>query len=361
MNSFSVMSEQKKTDTTKTVRVTTIVVSIFFLVLLAFVGSIGIVYGLPQSSLGKRIRTIAPYPAVLIDYRHSVAFSDLDENLYAVKRSYESQADALSQSGLRVDFSTADGQKRLMIHEKELINKAIEDRVVEMLAKDRGINITPETVHERIDRKIKEVGNQGELEERLRRIYGWSIADFEDKVVRPSLYMEELEKVFVRDVDRSSQAKQKITQANEDLRAGTSFDQVAARYSDGSTAQEGGDLGWVAVNDLVPEIATALKTQSLHRPSNIIESSIGFHIVVLEERKKDKDEGDMVRLKQIFTRKLSFVDWLKEEQKKHSVQVLFRGYHWNPETVRIEFTDPNMEKFEEVSREQWSGDASLVF
>jgi parvulin-like peptidyl-prolyl isomerase len=352
--------EKTKPEKPKKVKIRTAILAVAVLASVLALGSAVAVYAAPESAMGRFLRKALPYPAVVINGRETISFRELDENLRSIRRFYESQADKLSESGWRVDFSTPEGQKRLALHEKELLNKMTEDAVIEMLAKERGITITQETVRQEFDRKLKELGDEEGLKEKLDRLYGWGIADFQEKIVRPSMYKEELEKAFAREVDTSSDAKKKIEEARQALRDGKSFEDVAGDYSEWATAQDGGDLGWIAVEDLAPEIVAALKNQTPNRPGEVIESSLGFHIVLLEEKKREQGR-DTVRLKQIFARKLTFSDWLSDQMARQSVRVWFRGYGWNPESARIEFTRPEMKAFEEKPPEQFQGDASLIF
>ncbi|HLB01016.1 MAG TPA: peptidylprolyl isomerase [Bacteroidota bacterium] len=75
----------------------------------------------------------------------------------------------------------------------------------------------------------------------------------------------------------------------DSIRAGGDFADFARRYSeDAATAAEGGDLGFWKRGEFVPdfeEIVFSLKEGEI---SNIVETSRGFHIVQLVERRGDK-------------------------------------------------------------------------
>jgi parvulin-like peptidyl-prolyl isomerase len=283
----------------------------------------------------------------------------MDSNLASIRRFYESQSEAFSEAGWRVDFSTEEGQKRLALRERDLLNKMIEDSVIEKLARQRGVKITPETVRQNVDRKLKESQSEEAVEERLFRLYGWDIEDFENKVVRPEMYREELEKIFLKEADTISQAKKKAEEALSALHEGVLFEEVAARYSEGATAREGGALGWVAVNDLVPEIIQAVKTQSLNQPGGIVESPLGFHILLVQEKKREKNQ-DMVNMRQIFVRKLTFAEWLSEQMKGFDIILLAKDYEWDVERSSAEFRDSSMRAFEEKLLKDVQGDMSLI-
>jgi parvulin-like peptidyl-prolyl isomerase len=318
------------------------------------------IYAFSGSGLSERLRKVFPYPVALVGDGGFISFRELDENLASVRRFYENQSESFAKAGLRIDFSTPEGRKRLSIREKELLDKMIEDAAIEVLAEERGIRISDEAVRQNLDRKLKESGNESDVKERLARLYGWSLDDFEEKVVRPETYKEELEKAFLRETDTSLRAKRKIEEAKKALDGGLSFEEAAARYSEGATGREGGDLGWISVEDLSPEVAGAVKDQPLNRATDIVESDLGFHILVVREKKKE-DGGELVSLRQIFARKTVFADWLTEQMGRIPVRILSSEYRWNVEKSRVDFERPDMRAFEEEHFRNSQGDASVLF
>jgi parvulin-like peptidyl-prolyl isomerase len=352
------MKEQKKT---KSISVKTLLLSGAFILVVVLIGLATFAYFLPQNALAMRIRETLPYPALVINGTHPILFREVDGNVASIRRFYESQSSDLSKEGLRVDFSTPDGHKRLMLREKELLNKMIEDKAIEILAKQRNITITQNSVTKSVDQKISTLGNNKEsVAQQLARLYGWTIPDFEQKVVLPQMYKDALVRVYAQGLDTSSQAKQKITAAENDLKQGTSFENVAKKYSEGQSAQNGGELGFIPVSNLAPEIKQAIQNQKINQVSNVVESSLGFHLVAVEERKQEQGQ-DTVRLKQIFAKKLTFSDWLTSQMKQMNIIVFFKGYMWDKDTARIEFNQPEMKLFEENAAQSSQGDASLFF
>lgn len=310
-------------------------------------------YGMVQSFVIK-----TPLPSVVVGYRDMISFRELAQNMKSIKRFYESQD--FSKVGLRVDFSTDEGQKRLRVREKEVLNKMLEDAVVMRLAKERKIFVSREMARQGVARKLEEYGSGREVEEKLQRLYGWKLADFEDKVVLPSLYEDKLNESFLKEVDPISKAKSKIEKAAEQLRQEAPFGEVVKQYSEGQTADKGGDLGWFALSDLALELRSPVSLQKVGVAGSVIESSLGFHIVLVEEVKKEKNT-DLYRIKQIFVRKTTFADWLTEEMKKMSILVLDPMYRFDEEAARIEFRDEEWKRYEQELIEKASGDASFFF
>lgn len=321
----------------------------FFFLLVAYV--------LPRSGGVERLVRGLPLPEVVVGYRSGITFRELSANLDSVKRFYENQD--FSKIGLRVDFSTEDGKKRLKVREKEVLNKMLEDQAIVLLARKRGTFISQEVAHQNVTRKLEEYGSATQVKDNLKRLYGWDLADFEEKVVLPSLYEDKLKESFLKEVDPTNVAQKKIEQAAELLRQGIPFADVVKQYSDGQTAQSGGDLDWFSLADLAPELRNPVTAQKVGVPGNVIESSLGFHIVLIDEQ-KDEKEGRLYRIRQIFARKETFADWLSEQMKTLPIWVLAPEYRYDKETARIEFKDPVWQKYEEDLYKKASGDPSFL-
>jgi parvulin-like peptidyl-prolyl isomerase len=157
-----------------------------------------------------------------------------------------------------------------------------------------------------------------------------------------------------------AQTKEKITQAKSELESGKDFAEVARKYSDGSSKENGGELGWVDSEQVVPELKSILFDGQSYKKNDIIESSIGFHIVEIEN-KKNENGKDLLQLRQIFVAKYAFVDWLVEQKKQMRVWVPLRTFTWDSKMGTIDFRDEEMRTFEKEERVKAQGDASIMF
>lgn len=343
----------------KRIRWSTALYGVLALAIVFFSLSLIFVYFIPRTSpIVNSIVDRMPYPVIVVGYRQTLSFREVADNLKAVKRFYENQD--FGQVGIRIDFTTEDGKKRLKVREREVLNKMLEDQVVLFLAKERGIFISSEMARQGVSRKLEEYGNGQDVSESLSRLYGWTLADFEQKVVIPSLYEEKLNEMFLKEVDPASLAQDKIEKAAEALRHGEDFDAVVKKYSDGQTADMGGDLGWFALTDLAPELRSPISLQKVGTTGNVIESNLGFHIVRVEEVKKEKDV-QLYRLKQIFARKTTFADWLSEKMKTIPIWVFGTEFRYDRESTTIKFRDASWQQYEEELYKKASGDPSFFF
>jgi foldase protein PrsA len=342
------------------VKPSVVVYSLLIIIAVFFAAVTALVYGF---GTGSKIAKVAvkyiPFPAAVVDYCHFISIGQLDSNLQSVRNFYESQD--FSEVGLRVDFSTEDGEKRLKVRERQLLNKMIEDKVMELLARQKGIRINQKLVSQNVSRKLQEYGNKEEVKEDLARLYNWNLEDFEEKVVRPDMYKDELEKIaYEESKSRRQDAEEKIKKAKQELDSGKEFSETARSYSEGLTAQDGGELGWFKKEQLLPKLAEIAFSLNEGDASQIIESELGYHIINLEE-KKSEESGELVRISQIFVRQFSFADWLEEQMKDIKFFVPIKDYYWNQESLTAEFRSEDLKKFEEKILEEFQGDASVMF
>lgn len=352
------MSEKK--EKIKKVKLTTMILAILGSFFLLFLVLIVMVYRFSDSiKLPNFLSNRIFLPAVMIENKNFITIGEVNSNLASIKRFYENQD--FSSLGVRVDFNTADGKKRLKIREKELVNKMIEDRMIEIMAKDRGINISNKIVGENVDRKLNEYGNEKEIRGSLEKLYGWSLGDFEEIIVKPSLYKDELEKWLEKNdgKEKNESSKNKALEISEKLKNGEEFEALAKSVSEGGTSDSGGRLGWFKEDQISVEIKEDVLSLEIGGVSSILESKMGYHIIKLNETKEvDGQKG--YDISQIFFPKKSFANWLSEEIAKKKVTILLMGYDWNPKTGMVEFSDKSMDEFEKKTLNSFQGDASLL-
>jgi parvulin-like peptidyl-prolyl isomerase len=186
-----------------------------------------------------------------------------------------------------------------------------------------------------------------------------TMRDFEEKVVLPDLYEEKLIAVYDKEDAHASQAEQRIREARQALDSGMSFDQVVLQYSDGRTKEIGGDLGWFLLKNLSKNLQPSVAKQKVGIVGDVIESEIGFHIILVEGTKQE-GEQTFYRLKQVFVKKKTAADWLTERMRASPPIILSREYVWDAETARIEFQKSDMKQFEQELFEENQKNTSFI-
>lgn len=72
--------------------------------------------------------------------------------------------------------------------------------------------------------------------------------------------------------------------------AGEDFSQLAVRFSNGSKALQGGDLGWMQPSEIPTFFSEAANTLSVGETSQVIESPSGFHLIQLADENDGSEQ-----------------------------------------------------------------------
>lgn len=312
------------------------------------------------SETARRVAAAAHLPALVSTSPSFFVYStaQLRDDVASVRRFYENQD--FSSIGMRVDFSTDDGKKRLLVRERGILNKVIEDRVIKSLVDESGERVTDAEVDQNVQRRLHEFGiDENKIRESLDRLYGWEVEDFKEKVVKTELYKDKARKIF-EDRDEKSKdeaAHAKILSAKSRLDSGKSFSDTAKEFSEGATASQDGDLGWIELSGAEPNLAEAISRMKVNDRSDIIETSVGYHIIELRGMREDAGVK-LYRIYQVIARKETFADWVNAYIKKASLWVLLPDYRWNEETGYVEFKNPVMNEFESKWNEKMTPSSS---
>ncbi len=83
------------------------------------------------------------------------------------------------------------------------------------------------------------------------------------------------------DDDTREEALQKAQDILDQINAGEiTFEEAVEEYSDDSSADDGGDVGWDVLNSFVDEYQEALDELSVDEISGVVESDYGYHIIM---------------------------------------------------------------------------------
>lgn len=225
---------------------------------------------------------------------------------------------------------------------EDLLQSEIDQKVLLVRAEQDSLTATEDEIDERIDGQIKVYERQAGSRETLERQLGRSISelrsspDFRDRA-REAILIEKLryskfagsQEVSRRDVEtfynlyrdslptigsqvelasiikyikpqagQSERVKEFARKLIDSLRKGADFVAFAARYSQHSTASEGGDLGGpYPRGTFVPEFEAAAFKLNIGEVSDVVETEQGFHIIKLLDRKGEEIHVAQILLK----------------------------------------------------------------
>jgi parvulin-like peptidyl-prolyl isomerase len=82
-----------------------------------------------------------------------------------------------------------------------------------------------------------------------------------------------------------AKTKNQALQLHKRVMDGESFDLLIVQYSQGPAAAQGGDVGFIGRGTIIPEVEVAAFRLSVGQVSEVIESSVGFHIIQVLDKK----------------------------------------------------------------------------
>jgi peptidyl-prolyl cis-trans isomerase C len=161
----------------------------------------------------------------------------------------------------------------------------------------------------------------------LREEAGLSEADYR-RTIEADLLYDKLQDLFASQVPTSEEqvhARHILVETEEEaqavlarLEAGEDFASLAKELStDEATKEDGGDLGWFPRGVMVPEFEETAFALQPGETSDIVQTSFGYHIILVEERDPDR-ELEPYALEQRRASALS--DWLEEQRQSEAVE-----------------------------------------
>ncbi len=200
---------------------------------------------------------------------------------------------------------------------RERINTFIDDVLIRQQAKKLKMDVTDREVNQIIENvKKQNLVTEEQFREQLRR-EGISYNDFFEgvrmnvlrsrvltRVISPDIkvteemlrqyfeqHKEELrgkefrcQQIFVS--GQRPDASKRAAAAYESLQQGKPFAQVAKEFSDDPSAEQGGDIGSVRSDELMPMLRAALGQIAVGQYTPVVATPYGFHILKLNEAKQ---------------------------------------------------------------------------
>jgi peptidyl-prolyl cis-trans isomerase SurA len=123
-------------------------------------------------------------------------------------------------------------------------------------------------------------------------------------------------------------AERRLAGYRDQVRAKTAdFGELAKKYSEDGSAQNGGNLGWMGPGDLVPEFELAMNRLQIGEVSNPVKTEFGWHLIqVLERREAQLTVEKQRQFARAALRERKFEqayqDWLRELRDTATVKVL---------------------------------------
>lgn len=207
-------------------------------------------------------------------------------------------------------------------------------------------------------RVIVELPGVKDIKEAIKMIGETPLLEFKEENPNPQ---KELTPEQTKEMANYNQAAEK--KAKEVLAKalkGEDFAQLAKQYSEDSSKDNGGDLGWFGKGVMVPEFETAafaLKKGAITK--NLVKTSFGYHIIKKTDERTTATSTEEIRASHILIKTKSQADYIKPDdvwlytgltgKNLKSSSVEFDPQSGNPE-ISLEFDAKGAELFAQITK-----------
>jgi len=129
-------------------------------------------------------------------------------------------------------------------------------------------------------------------------------------------------------MEAKSAALKKIKQIAAELKGGADFEDLAKKYSDDpGSKNRGGDLGFFAKGDMVPEFEKVAFSLDVGQVSEPVLTDFGYHIIKVEEKKAARKvsyndiKDDLKELLSQKAAQAKYEVWMKDLKSKASIKI----------------------------------------
>jgi len=239
-------------------------------------------------------------------------------NEIITQRKYDEEQDNLRRQ-LTEQYSGAELQAQFKEQSKNLLRDLIDQSLMVQKAKDLDINVETDVIKQLDDiRKKNNLSTLEDLETEIGK-QGLNYEDFKDQIRRNLLMREvigrevgsriqlshddarkyyeahkkefqspglvHLGQILVSTEKRKpEEAEKRANDAFAELKAGQRFAEIAKKYSDGPSAEQGGDVGFMKEGSLAPDVAAMVAKLDLNEFSNPMQTKYGYIILKILER-----------------------------------------------------------------------------
>lgn len=248
---------------------------------------------------------------------------------------------------------------------KDIIDKVGSKEQLDLILKQNGISASQfkKDLEEEVKMKklAKELGSSEVSDAEAQKFYKENAAKFKyPEKVRASHILisanpEEIEEVITSDPKNKDLTQEQIkTKVNEELNARKAkadklyneakadvdnFAKLAKENSDDTTtAVKGGDLGFFAKEEMVPEFSKAAFAQRPNTVSPVVKSNFGYHIILVTDRMaagQEPFEKAKTDIKNYLTnqKQLKLLDDLTESLKKNA-KIEYVNPDYDPKNIQ---------------------------
>jgi len=236
-----------------------------------------------------------------------IGYVEFIEDLQAVKESYK---------GATADQTPSEKEMR-----QNVWDMLVKNSVVRKEASKNNVVITDQDVNDEYDSLVKNVGSEEETETLIKNNYNWNKTQFKDRVLRPYVLQQKLassDKILEKLGKEPEQRAQEVLKQVQEGKK--SFEDLAKEYSEDSSKDNGGDLGWFGAGMMVTEFEKAVSELEVGKVSGLVQTEFGYHIIKLEEKRQNDKKETEWHAKHILIKTTDFDTYLSDLVKQAKIK-----------------------------------------
>jgi hypothetical protein len=259
-----------------------------------------------DSRIVQIVASVVPYPAESVN-GHWVSYSDYLFEVNSIKHYYLSQSGTNGQPA--VNFSSASGKQKLTQLEQQVMTELQQEAIVKQIASKEHVTVSSAAVQAQVNQITKSAGGTDKVKQVLQKFYGWNIGDLQTKI-KFQLLEQNTTTAVQNDATLNAAAQAKAQTILKQLKGGANFATLAKKYSQDSSAANGGDLGFFSKSQVVPAFANAAFALQPGQISGVVKTEYGYSIIECIAYNSDKSQ---IHAAQILIKSVDFNTYLQQQ------------------------------------------------
>jgi len=192
----------------------------------------------------------------------------------------------------------------------QVLWRLVNNVLVKEAAAKYGVKIEQTDIDTLKANLMQQFTDTAELEKEISQRYGWTFAQYEEKVIKNFILQQKVGEIISTDQKAREEVRVRAQAVLDQVKGGADFATLASQYGEDGTKANGGDLGWFGEGDMVPTFEAAtfvLKKGEITQ--ELVETEYGYHIIKLDDQKIEKvknDAGKTVDTKKVSARHILF-------------------------------------------------------
>lgn len=218
----------------------------------------------------------------------------------------------------------------------QVLWRLVNNLLVDDAAKKFAVTVEDKDVEALKAQMLQQFKDEAAANAELTKRYGWDMKVYEQKVMRPFILQTKLAQKMKDDPKTKEDLKAQAEKVLEEVKDGGDFAALAKQYNTDSTGERGGDLGWFAKGEMVPEFekaAFSLKKGEIN--PTLVESTYGYHVIKLDDKRTEKVNDAsgktvnqaQVRASQILFRFPDLLSYLDQAAKDGKIHLYLKAHN----------------------------------